>query len=126
MAPKLRRTLFGTVIALLVAAGPVAFLVYFLPHHEVLRIVGSETRRPLGSSKSDTTTHDVIYIYAEDLETKNPVCFTTKALAWVSFGILNSIRPNSSRSRNPLRASVAPRPLPIKVGASKFSHSCRT
>jgi hypothetical protein len=82
LAPKLRRTLFGTVIALLVAAGPVAFLVYFLPQREVLRIVGPETRRPLGSSKSDTTTHDVFYIYAEDLETKNPVCFTTKALAW--------------------------------------------
>jgi hypothetical protein len=38
LAPKLRRTLFGTVIALLVAAGPVAFLVYFLPQREVLRI----------------------------------------------------------------------------------------
>lgn len=75
MAPKLRRILFGTVIALLAAAGPVAFLVYFLPHHGVLRIVGSETRRPLGSGKSDKATHDVFYIYAEDLETKKPRVF---------------------------------------------------
>ena len=75
MAPKLRRILFGTVIALLVAAGPVAFLVYFLPHHDVLSIVGSETRRPVGSGKSDKTTHDVFYIYAEDLETKQPRVF---------------------------------------------------
>jgi hypothetical protein len=75
MEPKLRRILFGTVIAFLVYAGSVAFLVYFLPYHEVLRIVGSETRRPVSSSKSDKTTHDVFYIYAEDLETKNPRVF---------------------------------------------------
>ena len=55
MALKLRPILFGTVIALPVYVGSVAFLVYFLPHHEVLRIVGSEAQRPLGSSKSDTT-----------------------------------------------------------------------
>jgi hypothetical protein len=75
MALKLRRILFGTVIALLVYTGSVAFLVYFLPYHEVLRIVGAETRRPVSTSKSDITTHDVFYIFAEDLETKNPRVF---------------------------------------------------
>ena len=78
MALKLRRILFGSVIALPVYVGSVAFLVYFLPYHEVLRIVGAETRRPVSTSKSDITTHDVFYIYAEE----HPVCFTTKALAW--------------------------------------------
>lgn len=75
MAPKLRRILFGTVIALPVAAGAVAFLVYVLPHHDVVRIVGSETRRPIGSGKSDKATHDVFYIYAEDIETQKPRVF---------------------------------------------------
>ncbi len=75
MEPKLRRILFGAVIALLVYVGSVAFLVYFIPYHEVLRIVGTDTRRPISTSKSDKTTHDVFYVYAEDLETKNPRVF---------------------------------------------------
>jgi hypothetical protein len=82
MAPKLRRILIGTVIALLAAAGPVACLDYFLPHHAVLRIVGSETRRPFGSSKSDPATHDVFYIYAEDVETKKPRVFRNEDTGW--------------------------------------------
>src|SRR3984893_17742859 len=75
MEPKLRRILFGSVIALLVYACSVAFLVYFIPYREGLRIVGTETRRPISTSKSDKTTHDVFYIYAEDLETKQPRVF---------------------------------------------------
>jgi hypothetical protein len=82
MTPKLRRILFGTLIALLAAAPPILFLSYFLPHHEMLRIVGSETRRPLGSSKSDSTTHDMFYIYAEDIDTKTPRVFRNEDTGW--------------------------------------------
>jgi hypothetical protein len=82
MAPKLRRILIGTVIALLVAAGPVAFLDYFLPQHAILRIVGAETRRPMGSSKTSPVTHDVFYIFAEDVETKKPRVFRNEDTGW--------------------------------------------
>jgi hypothetical protein len=82
MAPKLRRILFGTLIALLVAAGPVAFLNYFLPHHAILRIVGTDTRRPLGSNKTNPAAHDVFYINAEDVETQKPRVFRNEDTGW--------------------------------------------
>ncbi|MGH6853349.1 MAG: DUF1523 family protein, partial [Methylocella sp.] len=82
MTPKLRRALFGTVIALLVAAGPAAFIYYFLPHREVLRIVGTDTRRPIGASKSDASTHMVFYINAEDVETQKPRVFHNEDTRW--------------------------------------------
>jgi hypothetical protein len=82
MAPKLRRILFGTVIAVLVAAGPVAFLVYFLPRHDVLRIVGTDTRRPIGSTKSDVSTHMEFFINAEDVETQKPRVFHNEDTRW--------------------------------------------
>ncbi|MGH8610521.1 MAG: DUF1523 family protein [Gammaproteobacteria bacterium] len=67
---------------MLVTAGPVAFLDYLLPHRDVLRIVGSETRRPVGTRKSDASTHDVFYIYAEDIETKKPRVFRNEDTGW--------------------------------------------
>jgi Protein of unknown function (DUF1523) len=82
MTPKLRRFMIGTIIVLLVAAGPIAFLDYFLPHHAVLRIVGAETRRPVGSSKSAPATHDVFYIFAEDFDTKKPHVFRNEDTGW--------------------------------------------
>ncbi|HUI21912.1 MAG TPA: DUF1523 family protein [Methylocella sp.] len=82
MSPKLRRILIGTLIALLVVAGPVAFLDYFLPHHAILRIVGAETRRPVGSSKSNPATHDVFYIFAEELNTQKPRVFQNEDTGW--------------------------------------------
>src|SRR5580704_4361185 len=82
MAPKLRRILFGTVIALLVAVGPVAFLYYFLPRHDVLRIVGTDTRRPIGSTKSDVSTHMEFFINAEDVETQKPRVFHNEDTRW--------------------------------------------
>lgn len=82
MAPKLRRILIGTVIALLVAAGPVALLDYFLPHHAILRIVGAETRRPVSASKTTPATHDVFYVFAEDIETKKPRVFRNEDTGW--------------------------------------------
>jgi hypothetical protein len=82
MAPKLRRILFGTAIALLVAAGPVALLDYFLPHHALLRVVGAETRRPIGNSTSQKATRDTFYISAEDVETKKPRVFRNEDTGW--------------------------------------------
>lgn len=82
MTPKLRRNLFGTVIALLVAAGPAAFLYYFLPRHDVLRIIGTDTRRPIGSTKSDVSTHMEFFINAEDVETQKPRVFHNEDTRW--------------------------------------------
>jgi hypothetical protein len=82
MTPKLRGILIGTTIALLVAAAPIAFLDYFLPHHAVLRIVGAETRRPVGGSKTNAAAHDVFYVFAEDVETKNPHVFRNEDTGW--------------------------------------------
>jgi Protein of unknown function (DUF1523) len=82
MTPKLRRNLFGTVIALLVAAGPAAFLYYFLPRHDVVRIIGTDTRRPIGSSKADITTHMEFFINAEDVETQRPRVFHNEDTRW--------------------------------------------
>lgn len=82
MTPKLRRNLFGTVIALLVAAGPAAFLYYFLPRHAVVRIVGTDTRRPIGSTKSDVSTHMEFFINAEDVETQKPRVFHNEDTRW--------------------------------------------
>jgi len=101
MTPKLRRILIGTTIALLVAAGPIAFLDYFLPHHAVLRIVGAETRRPVGGSKTNAAAHDVFYVLPRMSKQKNPVYFAMKIPAGVSHFISNSIRPISRRWRNP-------------------------
>ena len=76
MAPKLRRNLLVTIIALLAAAGPIAFLDYVLPHHAVLRIVGTEVKRVSPSIGQRTAgTLDVRYIYAEEIESKKPRVF---------------------------------------------------
>ncbi len=82
MASKLRRILFGTVLALLVAAVPAAFLYYFLPHHDVLRIVGTDTRRPIGSTKSDVSTHMEFFVNTEDIETQQPRVFHNEDTRW--------------------------------------------
>lgn len=82
MTSKLRRILIGTVIAVLIAAGPIALLDYFLPHHALLRVVGAETRRPVGSSKSNPATHDIFYVFAEDVETKKPRVFRNEDTGW--------------------------------------------
>jgi Protein of unknown function (DUF1523) len=82
MAPNLRRIVIGTVIVLLASAGPIAFLDYFLPHHAIVRLVGAETRRPFGTNESHTTTHDVFYVFAEDVETKKPRVFRNEDTGW--------------------------------------------
>jgi hypothetical protein len=82
MPPKLKRILIRTALALLIAAGPVAFLDYFLPHHAVLRIVGAETRRPIGNSNSAKAQRDTFYISAEDVETQKPRVFRNEDTGW--------------------------------------------
>ena len=82
MSPNLRRIVIGTAIALLAAAGPIAFLDYFLPHHAVLRIVGAETRRPIGNSNSAKAQRDTFYISAEDLDTQKPRVFRNEDTGW--------------------------------------------
>ena len=76
MAVNLRRTGSAIAIALVLAAGPIAFLDYFLPHHVVLRVIGTEVKRIGGDSGQRTPSQfDVRYIYAEDIETKKPHVF---------------------------------------------------
>jgi hypothetical protein len=82
MTPKLRRMIIGTALALLAAAGPVAFIDYFLPHRAIVRVVGAETRRPLGNNKSDKTQHDVFYISAEDVDSQKPRVFRNEDTGW--------------------------------------------
>jgi Protein of unknown function (DUF1523) len=82
MTPKLRRNLIGTVIALLVATVPAAFLYYFLPRHDVVRIIGTDTRRPIGSRKSDVSTHMEFFINAEDIESQKPRVFHNEDTRW--------------------------------------------
>lgn len=87
MAPKLRRTLIVAVITLLAAAGPVAFLDYVLPHHAVLRVVGTEVKRvgsdgKIVSNQQSGATRDVFYVFAEDIETKKPHVFRNEDTGW--------------------------------------------
>jgi len=80
MTAKLRRILILAAIALLVAAGPIAFLDYVLPHHGVYRVVGTEVKRvtkegaPFTGQRTPGTL-DVRYIYAEDIDSKKPHVF---------------------------------------------------
>lgn len=75
-----------TVVVLLVAAVPFTFLDYFLPHHDVLRIVGTEVRRPATFSKSTSdkagAAQDIFYIFAEEIETKKPHVFRNEDTGW--------------------------------------------
>jgi hypothetical protein len=87
MAMNLRRALLVTFAIAVVAAGPLAFLDYVLPHHATLRIVGSEIKRvgieqPATNDKQQSRTRDVYYIYAEDIETKKPRVFRNEDTGW--------------------------------------------
>jgi uncharacterized protein DUF1523 len=94
MAVNLRRTGSVIAIALVLAAGPIAFLDYFLPHHEVLRVVGTEVKRIGGDSgKRTASPFDVRYIYAEDIESKRPHVFRNED---TGFGFPWYLKFNSS------------------------------
>jgi hypothetical protein len=87
MAIKLRRALLVTIAVIVVAAGPIALLDYFLPHHALVRIVGTEIKRvgvdqPGSKDKPQSRTRDVYYVYAEDVETKKPRVFRNEDTGW--------------------------------------------
>jgi len=78
MAAKVRRIGITVLIALVIAAGPVAFLDYFLPQHSVLRVVGTDVKR----TQKVGVPYDVRFIYAEDIETKRPRVFRNEDTGW--------------------------------------------
>jgi hypothetical protein len=81
MTPKLRRIFIVTVIILLAAVGPIALLDYVLPHHTVVRVVGTEVKR-VGIDQGSAATRDVYYVFAEDIETKKPHVFRNEDTGW--------------------------------------------
>ncbi len=87
MIKNLRRTLLVTIAIAAVAAVPLAVLDYFLPHHAVLRIVGTEIKRvdndrPAAKGKPQGGTRDVYYVYAEDPDSKKPRVFRNEDTGW--------------------------------------------
>jgi Protein of unknown function (DUF1523) len=87
MAAKFRRVLVPIAIGLLIAAGPIALLDYFLPHHAVYGVVGTEVKRVAqdGTSVFGQQTagvRDVRYIYAEEIETRKPHVFRNEDTGW--------------------------------------------
>jgi hypothetical protein len=82
MAINLRRIWVPITIALVVAAGPIAFLDYFLPHHSVLRVVGTDIKRTASATTPTGSPYDVRYIYTEDIESKKPRVFRNEDTGW--------------------------------------------
>jgi hypothetical protein len=87
MPSNLRRIIIIGAVILVVAAGPLAFLDYFLPHHAVVRIVGTEIKRvgtDSNTSKDPTQarTRDVFYVYTEEIKTKKPRVFRNEDTGW--------------------------------------------
>ena len=78
MAINLRRIWVPVLIGLVVAAPPIAFLNYFLPHHAVLRVVGIQVKH-VGTLPGG---RDVYFINAEDIETKTPRVFHNEDTGW--------------------------------------------
>ncbi len=87
MDPKLRRLLFRFALIVIIAAPPIAFLDYVLPHHALLRIVGTQVKRsgkeagPAASQRPGTA-RDVYFIFAEDVDSKKPHVFRNEDTAW--------------------------------------------
>lgn len=87
MAPHLRRIVLRITLALALAVPFLAFLDFVLPHHAVLRIIGTQVKRAGTSGKTaDGTTpvlgRDIYYIFAEDVETKKPHVFRNEDTSW--------------------------------------------
>jgi hypothetical protein len=87
MPSQLRRILLIGGLILVVAAGPLAFFDYVLPHHAVVRVVGTEIKRVdtgKGPVKGEPTgqTKDVFYIYTEDADSKKPHVFRNEDTGW--------------------------------------------
>lgn len=87
MPTNFRRIVIVAAVILVVAAGPIAFLDYVLPHHAVLRIVGTEIKRVgvEGTTPKDqqrSPTRDVYYVYAEEIDSKKPRVFRNEDTGW--------------------------------------------
>jgi hypothetical protein len=83
-----RPRLIVAFVALLAVLPGAAFLHYFLPRHDVVRIIGIENRRvdmsgkPLQGGDRPQSGRDVYYIFAEDVETKVPHVYRNEDTGW--------------------------------------------
>ncbi|MFD1702360.1 DUF1523 family protein [Methylopila henanensis] len=83
-----RTRVIVAVVALLAVLPGAAFLHYYLPRHDVVRIIGVENRRvdmsgkPLQGGDRPQTGRDVYYIFAEDAETKAPHVYRNEDTGW--------------------------------------------
>jgi hypothetical protein len=87
MVPNIRRLAWITLAVVVVAAGPLAILDYFLPHHAVLRVVGTQIKRVgVDGSNADAgkalRTRDVYYIQAEEVDSQKPRVFRNEDTGW--------------------------------------------
>jgi hypothetical protein len=87
MVTNFRRVVLITIAIVVVAAGPLALLDYFLPHHAVLRIVGTEIKRvgideAVSKDKAQARTRDVYYVYAEESDSQKPRVFRNEDTGW--------------------------------------------
>jgi Protein of unknown function (DUF1523) len=85
MAQNLRRILLRIALVFLIIAPPAALLDFFLPHHAVLRIVGTQVKHTDGkpaTSQRPGGGHDVYYIFAEDIKSKKPHVFRNEDTGW--------------------------------------------
>ncbi|HEY4252672.1 MAG TPA: DUF1523 family protein [Roseomonas sp.] len=76
------RFLFRTALVCLVILPAAAFLGFYLPRHEVVRIVGSEVRRIDLDGQPGGETRDVFFIYGETLGTQRPRVYRNDDTGW--------------------------------------------
>ncbi|WP_020186632.1 DUF1523 family protein [Methylopila sp. 73B] len=83
-----RTRVIVAVVALLAVLPGAAFLHFYLPRHDVVRIIGVENRRvdmtgkPLQGGDRPSQGRDVYYIFAEDVETKVPHVYRNEDTGW--------------------------------------------
>jgi hypothetical protein len=71
---NLKRLVLRTLLAVVLLFPPAAFLHYFLPKTDVVRIVGTEVRRfDETTAGGQTRTRDIFYIFAQDLDGRTRV-----------------------------------------------------
>lgn len=83
-----RTRVIVAVVALIAVLPGAAFLHFYLPRHDIVRIVSIENRRvdsqgkPIQSGDRPTISRDVYYIFAEDVETKAPRVYRNEDTGW--------------------------------------------
>jgi hypothetical protein len=83
-----RTRVIVAIVALLAVLPGAAFLHFYLPQHDIVRIVSVENRRvdsqgkPIQSGDRPTISRDVYYIFAEDVETKAPHVYRNEDTGW--------------------------------------------